>query len=85
MYGEAASSWIDDDGQFALQIVVPANTTARVVLPAADPGEIKEHEDWLTHAEGVAIEEMENGRVVLRVGSGSYYFHGWLPPSVVAR
>ena len=85
VYGEAASSWTDRDGQFALQIVVPANTTARVVLPAADPGKIKEHEEELAHAEGVTVEGTEDGRTVLRVGSGSYYFHGWLPPAVAAR
>ena len=85
VYGEAVSSWTDQDGRFALQVVVPANTTARVVLPAADPEQIKEHEDALAHAEGVAIEGTEDGQIVLRVGSGSYDFHGWQPPTVAAR
>ena len=39
-YGLAACSWALEDGQIAVEVVVPPNTTAEVVLPGGDGQEI---------------------------------------------
>jgi alpha-L-rhamnosidase len=60
-YGKISSDWRLDSGVFTLQVVVPVNTSATIVLP--DFGKNKRAMDGV---------EMMVDRV--RVGSGTYQF-----------
>ncbi|RZK46320.1 MAG: alpha-L-rhamnosidase, partial [Pedobacter sp.] len=41
-YGKLASNWKITDGKFSLKVVVPANTTARIYIPAATAEAVSE-------------------------------------------
>jgi alpha-L-rhamnosidase len=72
--GRIASAWrLDRDG-FTLRVVIPANTTATVWLPARDPARLREGGRPLAEAEGVQVLRRETNHVALAVGSGSYEF-----------
>jgi len=73
-YGLVASAWqVTDDG-FALQVTVPANTTATVRLPAAQLEVVTEGGVGLDQVPGITGVAQEGDDVVLKVGSGSYAF-----------
>lgn len=57
-----------------MYVTIPANTTATVFLPAANAVAIMEGDATLRDAEGVELLRVEDGRVVLAVGSGAYDF-----------
>lgn len=63
------SSWhFDDAGQLILEITIPFNTSAKIVLPDAKLGEIIINEHPLSDGEQVG------NNVELRLGAGSYKF-----------
>jgi alpha-L-rhamnosidase len=68
VYGKIVSDWKGTPtGPFSLRLVVPANTTAKVFLPANAGAQITE--------EGKPVEtKAEGGASVVRVGSGTYNF-----------
>jgi alpha-L-rhamnosidase len=72
--GRISSEWHKSSRQFDLQIIIPANTTARVYLPAKDIKSITENGRDPTKIAGVKSAKMEAGRAVLEVGSGGYHF-----------
>lgn len=77
--GTVASSWRRNDGGFALDVTVPAGTSALVHVPAADPAQVAEVGGGTAArpaetATGVARVGATPGRIVYRVGSGSYRF-----------
>lgn len=74
-YGEIACRWRGsvEDG-LALDVTLPANTTATVRLPARDPAMIKESGDTLDEADRVGDVVAEGSTVSMTVGSGTYHF-----------
>ncbi len=69
MYGEAGSAWEFKDGKLALQVTVPANTTATVRLPGAKLERVTEG--------GMALSKgarQDGNSVEAEVGSGTYEF-----------
>jgi alpha-L-rhamnosidase len=72
--GRIATSWKLEGQQLALEVVVPANTTATVCVPARDIASITESEKPVEQAEGVKFLRQENDKVVFEVGSGTYEF-----------
>jgi alpha-L-rhamnosidase len=68
IYGKIVSDWTGSPaGPFRLKVTVPANTSARVFLPAITGAHLTE--------DGNAVEtQPEDGSYVVRVGSGSYNF-----------
>ncbi|MGC8639815.1 MAG: family 78 glycoside hydrolase catalytic domain [Isosphaeraceae bacterium] len=72
--GEIASSWTKEDGNLRLDVTIPTNTTATVILPASGPDAITESGRPVAQAEGVKIESSEGNRTVLKVTSGRYTF-----------
>ena len=72
--GEIATAWTYRDGTFTLNVTIPANTTATVVLPTPDANGITESGHPLAQAEGVKIERALADRTVLEIGSGRYSF-----------
>jgi alpha-L-rhamnosidase len=68
VYGKIVSDWKVEPGQsFQLKVTIPANTSAKVVLPAA--------EGQTVTLDGQAAQtRAEGGLQVMDVGSGSYTF-----------
>ena len=68
IYGKIISDWNGTPaGPFSLRVTIPANTSARVFLPAKPGGHIIQ--------DGNAVEsQTEGGSFVVRIGSGSYNF-----------
>ncbi|MCU6709164.1 glycoside hydrolase family 78 protein [Paenibacillus sp. J5C_2022] len=62
-YGEIRSQWqLGEDGQLTVDVTIPANTTAAILLPGANPDSVS--------PEGQA--RQVNGGMQLEIGSGSY-------------
>jgi len=74
--GKIVSAWSIEGEQFDLRIVIPPNTTATVHVPVEGGAGICEGGKPVEQAEGVEVLSMEEGEVVLAVGSGSYEFVG---------
>jgi alpha-L-rhamnosidase len=77
--GPIAVEWSREAKRFVLRVEIPANTTATVLLPAADAATITEGGKPLAEAAGVRLLRMEGGRAVLEIGSGRYAFSSTLP------
>ena len=74
--GKIVSVWSIEGDQFNLGVTVPPNTTATVHVPVEGGAGISESGKPVEQAEGVKILRMEEGEVVLAVGSGHYEFVG---------
>jgi len=73
-YGKLSSHWQMADDTFHLDIVIPANTTSTVYLPAIDNGLITESGHNLSTVKDIHIEGIEKGYLLLKLGSGEYHF-----------
>ncbi len=72
--GRIAIQWRLKDGRLTLQITVPPNTAATVLVPATEPRAITESGHDLARAQGVTPLGFKDGAAVLRVDSGRYTF-----------
>ncbi|RJP31413.1 MAG: alpha-L-rhamnosidase [Candidatus Omnitrophota bacterium] len=79
MYGTIASHWQRKEREFLLQIEIPVNTEATVILPAADSEKITINEQPINEMEGMQLLRYEQGKAVVRIGSGRYAFRSWIP------
>ena len=82
-----ASSWKNESGRFAWSVAIPANTTATVILPAANlnaqnAAGVTESGKPTAQVEGVKFLRMENGAAVYAVGSGIYRFQSTLSAAI---
>jgi alpha-L-rhamnosidase len=68
------TDWTVKDGKLLLNVTIPANTTAQVVLPAASADTVTESGHTLDKAAGVSFQRVEGQNVILSVGSGHYAF-----------
>ncbi|HEY9044714.1 MAG TPA: glycoside hydrolase family 78 protein [Ohtaekwangia sp.] len=76
MYGLIRSSWKIDNGIYTLDVQVPPNTTAEVVLPRAAQQRVTEQKAELTAAKFTSEKQGEN--LKLKLGSGVYHFeYNW--------
>ena len=73
-YGIVKSSWRRSSGLFSWDIIVPGNSKALVYLPAEDILQVTESGQALGSVSGVKVMKMEEGRVVVEIGSGEYHF-----------
>ncbi|MBK9138772.1 MAG: family 78 glycoside hydrolase catalytic domain [Verrucomicrobia bacterium] len=72
--GPIATAWKRTGNQFELEVTVPANTSATVIVPARSAALVRENGQPLAGAPGVKRVQEEPGRVVLAVASGTYRF-----------
>ncbi len=75
-YGQIRSGWRRDaaNGNFTVEVEVPVNTTATVLLPQARLDDVQEGEAPVRQAPGVHTAGDAQDGVELRVGSGVYRF-----------
>ncbi|MBV9469746.1 MAG: family 78 glycoside hydrolase catalytic domain [Abitibacteriaceae bacterium] len=74
IHGKIVSDWKLQDGQFKLDVTVPVNTTAMVVIPGTDATKIMESSLPLQQASGVKLLRTDNNSTTLAVSSGTYHF-----------
>jgi alpha-L-rhamnosidase len=79
IHGKIISGWRLEGDRFELKIVIPANATATVYVPASEKSGVVESGTPIEHAAGVEFLRMDDEEVVLAVGSGSYEFIGINP------
>ncbi|MFD4552927.1 family 78 glycoside hydrolase catalytic domain [Streptomyces sp. NPDC058469] len=71
-YGEIVSEWTARDGKLAYRVIVPANSTATLRIPAADPSTVHEDKRPLAEALGVEFIGFADGIACYQLPSGSY-------------
>jgi alpha-L-rhamnosidase len=76
LYGTIRSAWRLEGDVFDWRIIVPANTTATVYVPAKDKSYVTE--SGQPAAGGITFLRLENGFAVFKVPSGSYIFSSHL-------
>ncbi len=72
--GRIATRWKIDGDVLRLEVDVPANASATLRVPTADPKGVKEGGVPAAEAEGVRFVTAERDVVVYRIGSGRYEF-----------
>ncbi len=73
-YGVLSSKWKTEPERILFDITIPANTTSTVYIPAINADDVTEEEKALTQVPGIRILQVEEGYVVMEVGSGSWHF-----------
>ena len=74
MHGRIASDWRIEGGRVTLDVTVPPNTTAEVIVPAASADVVTEGGQPVSQAPGVRFVRAAGGSAVFEVGSGRYRF-----------
>ena len=72
--GRIATAWKRDGKELVLKVVIPANTTAIVCLPARDLASITENGKPVEKAPRVSFLRQEKDKFLFAVGSGTYKF-----------
>ncbi len=73
-YGNIKSSWQLQNGQFSLDVEVPANTTATVYIPAKNNAAVQEGGKPLATQKDIRLVSTAQEQTVLEIGSGQYHF-----------
>lgn len=79
-YGLAKSSWMIQDGRFRFDVIVPANTSANVILPNAATKKITERSIDIGKVKVIREITAVGADVSVTLGSGSYHFEYPLTP-----
>jgi len=72
--GEIRSEWCIENGEFRLNLAIPANTVATVYIPVKNSSFVKESGRPAEKSEGVRFLRMEDDIALYEVGSGTYSF-----------
>jgi alpha-L-rhamnosidase len=72
--GTIATDWRIENGALHLDVTIPANTTATLYVPGKSADAVTESGDPVNKAEGVRYLGIEDGCVMLELGSGAYSF-----------
>jgi alpha-L-rhamnosidase len=73
-YGAIVSGWRIDEGDVTVDVTIPANATAEIVLRQSSLAGLMEGDGPASKAEGVLSAREEGSVVVLSAGSGTYRF-----------
>jgi alpha-L-rhamnosidase len=74
VHGEIGSSWVKNEEGFHLNLTIPGNCTATVILPSTSGSRIYESGLPVAKAAGVSPLGLREGCVAFRIESGSYRF-----------
>jgi alpha-L-rhamnosidase len=72
--GPVAARWQRAGSRLSVELSVPANAAAHVVLPARAASDVQEGGVPATSSQGVSVVSESGGSVVFAVGSGAYRF-----------
>jgi hypothetical protein len=72
--GKITSEWKRDGNNLTLDVVIPANTTAVVYVPAASLDDVRESGVSASRAPDIKFLRAEKGYAAFEVGSGKYVF-----------
>jgi len=73
-HGEIRSEWMRGSAGLQMRVVIPANCTATVWIPASDARRVTESGKALEKSLPAQRVRMDGDRVVCEIGSGSYEF-----------
>ncbi len=73
-YGKLSSHWRLAEDSLLIDVIVPANTTATICIPAPEGGLITEGGRPLASVKELSVESVERGSLNLKAGSGEYHF-----------
>ena len=74
VHGRIASAWKVADGIFSLDVTIPPNTTALIILPTERGDVVRESGKAVTEAAGIKSAGSDGGRARYEAGPGSYRF-----------
>ena len=74
IHGRIATFWELKGRQLALEVIIPANTTATVCFPAKNQACITETGKPADKADGVRFVRLEHNKAIFQVASGTYRF-----------
>jgi hypothetical protein len=72
--GPITAEWRRAANRFTLDVTIPPNTTATVLVPARSVADVRESGVAADKATGVKFLRLENGRAIFEVDSGKYQF-----------
>ncbi len=78
-YGYISTKWRLDEDRFELEVIIPANTTATVFIPASGRSSVSESGRSCPKAPGIHSAKLKDGLAILQVGSGRYHFISKMP------
>lgn len=73
-YGLLSSHWRLSNDSLWMDIVIPANTTSTLSIPAPEGGLITESGHPLAEEKEISLESVGRGFLLIRLGSGTYHF-----------
>lgn len=73
-YGIISSAWQKQNNIFELNIEIPVNTAATILLPASNVSSVTEGGRSVHNRNDIKFAGMDNGKVKVKAGSGSYKF-----------
>lgn len=73
-YGKVSTGWRIDGGNFYLNVAIPANTTATVMLSAVRWENVFEGGRRITRADGILSMRQAGANTRIEIGSGQYEF-----------
>jgi len=79
IHGPISSQWSRDGRKFALEVSIPANTTAMVWVPTASEAEATESGVPVSRSKLLKLLRFAGGSAVCEAGSGIYKFQSILP------
>ena len=78
--GRIISRWKREGDALTMDVTIPANTSATVLVPAKDPDAVTESGMPVSQAKGVKFLRREDGAAVFETGSGTYHFQSKFTP-----
>ncbi len=74
IHGPVAVAWKQEAARFTLDVTIPPNTSATVILPGDPNAVVREGGRELPDAKGVKLRSRNDQQIELSVGSGEYRF-----------
>ncbi|WP_418262552.1 family 78 glycoside hydrolase catalytic domain [Flavobacterium faecale] len=73
-YGKISSSWKLENGNFNLEVTIPSNTIAKIVIPADTKKELLMNGSTFKNNAAIQLESKNDKAFVLKAEPGTYYF-----------
>jgi alpha-L-rhamnosidase len=74
IYGKISSKWTQNANELLLNVTIPANTNAEILIPTSSTANVFEENTLASKAVNVRFVSFENGKAKYRVESGKYSF-----------